>query len=186
VVKSKKKQRKKFMKKKLPPRKAKAKKTVKPVRKIAAKKIAARKTAARKTAARKTAARKTAARKMAARLAPSRRPAGIPERMRDAALKVLEDRQAEDVVTFDLAGRSSVADYLIIASGRAARQIAAIAHYLREAFVAHGARQPRVEGLPEANWVLVDGGDVIVHLFRPEVRRYYQLEEIWMGRRKAG
>jgi ribosome-associated protein len=104
---------------------------------------------------------------------------GLPDKLHEAAIKVLKDRQAEDIVTIDLEDRSSVADYLIIASGRASRQIAAIADYLREAFSKLGARQIRVEGLPEANWVLVDAGDVIVHLFRPEVRHYYQLEDIW-------
>ena len=105
--------------------------------------------------------------------------AGIPEKMRDAALAILDARQAEEVVAFDLKGRSSVADYLIIASGRAGRQIAAIAHYLQEAFEKLGVKNARIEGLPEANWVLVDAGDVIVHLFRPEVRHYYDLERIW-------
>jgi len=119
-------------------------------------------------------------RKPTSRPAPtSKRPYGVPEQMRDAALRILDERQAEEIVTVSLAGRSSVADYLIIASGRASRQIAAIAHYLREAFEKLGARQPRIEGLPEGNWVLVDAGDVIVHLFRPEVRHYYNLEDIW-------
>lgn len=112
----------------------------------------------------------------------NKRPAGLPEQLRDAALKVLNERQAEEIVTFDLAGRSSVADYLIVASGRAGRQLAAIAHYLREAFAKLGVERTRVEGLPEANWVLVDGGDVIIHLFQPEVRGYYNIEGIW-GRR---
>jgi len=103
----------------------------------------------------------------------------LPGKLLDAALKVLKDRQAEEIVSVDLTGRSSVADYLIIASGRAGRQIAAIADYLREAFTKLGARQIRVEGLSQANWVLVDAGDVVVHLFRPEVRRYYRLEDIW-------
>lgn len=108
-----------------------------------------------------------------------KRPSGIPEQLRDAALKILDERQAEEVVCFDLAGRSSVADYLIVASGRAARQLGAIAHYIGEAFEKLGAGRLRVEGLPEANWVLVDGGDVIVHLFRPEVRGYYKIEDIY-------
>jgi ribosome-associated protein len=100
-------------------------------------------------------------------------------RLKNAALKILDDRQAEDVVTIDLAGKSSVADFLIIASGRAGRQIAAMADYLRAEFSKHGVKRIRVEGMSEANWVLVDGGDVIVHLFRPEVRRYYNIESIW-------
>ncbi len=107
------------------------------------------------------------------------RPAGMPEMLRDAALAVLNERQAEDVLTFDLAERSAMADYLVIASGRASKQLAAIAHYLGEAFVKLGVSKPRIEGLQDANWVLVDAGDVIVHLFRPEVRKYYDLERIW-------
>jgi ribosome-associated protein len=138
---------------------------------------------ARKPVAKKPAksAKKIAERKSLSRPAPAakKRPDGIPEQMRNAALKVLDERQAEEIVTVSLAGRSSVADYLIIASGRASRQIAAIAHYLKEAFEELGACQPRIEGLPEGNWVLVDAGDVIVHLFRPEVRHYYNIEDIW-------
>ena len=104
---------------------------------------------------------------------------GMPETLRDAALKILDNRQAENVVTVDLTGRSSMADYLIIASGRAQRQIAAIADYLRAAFIKLGVEHIRIEGLPEANWVLIDAGDIVVHLFRPEVREYYRLEDIW-------
>lgn len=114
----------------------------------------------------------------------AKRPSGMPETLRDAALKILDDRQAEDIVTVDLTGRSSLADYLIIASGRAARQIAAMAHYLKEAFAKHGIKQIRMEGLPQADWVLVDAGDVIVHLFRPEVRRYYDMDSIWNATEK--
>ncbi|HUY68568.1 MAG TPA: ribosome silencing factor [Alphaproteobacteria bacterium] len=109
----------------------------------------------------------------------ARRPRGLPEELKDAALKVLDDRQAENVVAIDLAGKSSLADYLIIADGRAARQISAIADYLRDAFQKLGAPRVRVEGLPQGDWVLVDAGDVVVHLFRPDVRRYYDLEGIW-------
>jgi ribosome-associated protein len=128
--------------------------------------------------------KKLVVKKPVPRPAPAKkRPDGIPEEMRDAALKILDERQAEDITTISLAGRSSVADYVIIASGRASRQIAAIAHYLREGFEKFGVRQPRIEGLPEGNWVLVDGGDVIVHLFRPEVRQYYNLEDIWSERK---
>ena len=157
--------------------KTKKRKFVKPAKKPVARKVAARKPAPKSIS--------KPAPKQTPKIAPKpKRPPGIPEKLRDAALKVLDERQAEDVITFDLANRSSMADYLIIASGRAARQIAAIAHYLKEAFQQHGAGQIRIEGLPEANWVLVDCGDVVVHLFRPEVRRYYDLERIWDNRRK--
>jgi ribosome-associated protein len=104
---------------------------------------------------------------------------GLPGQLYEAAMRVLNERQAEEIVTVDLEGRSTMADYLIVASGRAQRQIAAIADYLREAFMKLGVKQVRIEGLPEANWVLVDAGDIVVHLFRPEVRKYYHLEDIW-------
>lgn len=106
----------------------------------------------------------------------------LPEQLRDAVLKVLDERQAEDIVVVPLAGRSSLADYVIIASGRASRQVAAIADYLREAFFKLGVKQVRIEGQSEANWVLVDAGDVIVHLFRPEVRSYYDVDSIWAAK----
>lgn len=107
------------------------------------------------------------------------RPAGIPEKLRDAAIAVLNERKAEDILTFDLTGRSAMADYLIIASGRASKQLVALAHHLGDAFAKLGVAKPRIEGMQDANWVLVDAGDVIVHLFRPEVRHYYDLEAIW-------
>ena len=159
-----------------------------PIKKVApklkTKKFVAKTKPKQKTMAQKVAAAKTGSKKAPAAVAQpvNKRPAGLPEQLRDAALAVLKERQAEEIVTFDLAGRSSVADYLIVASGRAARQLAAIAHYLGEAFHKLGVERTRVEGLPEANWVLIDGGDVIVHLFLPEVRGFYNLEGIW-GRR---
>ena len=144
-----------------------AKKVVKkaPVKKGAVKKAPPKKIAAQKPVVKKTAV--------------PQGPRGIPELMRDEALKILNERKAEDIVSVSLAGKSSVADYLIIASGRAGRQVSAIADYLRDGFYKLGAKQVRIEGLGEANWVLVDGGDVIVHLFRPEVRAYYDLDAIW-------
>ncbi|MDP9127817.1 MAG: ribosome silencing factor [Pseudomonadota bacterium] len=122
----------------------------------------------------------------AAKLARPKRPAGEPEALRDEILKILDDRQGEDIVTFDLAGRSPIADYLIIASGRSGRQVAAMAGYLREACLKRGLKNVRIEGMSEGDWVLVDAGDVIVHLFRPEVRQYYDLETIWDRSRGAG
>lgn len=154
-----------------------------------AKKTASRKTASKKTAkpaAKKRTPQKAPAKKTAVakpiKTASSSRPSGLPEQMRDAALRVLDERQAEEILTFDLFGRSSVADYLIVASGRAARQIVAIAHYLADEFAKLGIKRVRLEGLSEANWVLVDAGDVIIHLFRPEVRRYYDIENIWKNK----
>ena len=106
-------------------------------------------------------------------------PKGMPEQLLEAAMKVLDERQAEDITMVPLAGRSPIADYMVIASGRASRQVAAIADHLREAFFKLGVKQVRIEGQQEANWVLVDAGDVIIHLFRPEVRSYYDLDAIW-------
>ncbi len=109
-------------------------------------------------------------------------PAGMPEQLRDAALKVLDEKKADAIVCVDLRGRSAVADYALIATGGSARQLGAIAEYLREAFFKLGMKKIRVEGLPQGDWVLIDAGDVLVHLFRPEVREYYQLEDIWSAR----
>jgi ribosome-associated protein len=83
------------------------------------------------------------------------------------------------VVTIALAGKSSVADHLVIASGRSTRQVASMATHLREKIKASGRKTPAVEGLERADWVLVDAGDVIAHLFRPEVRSFYNLEKMW-------
>lgn len=91
----------------------------------------------------------------------------------------LEDDKAEDIVVIDLAGKSPIADTVIIASGRSQRHVAAIADHLGRALKEHGMGKARIEGLPHADWVLIDAGDVIVHLFRPEVRAFYQLEKIW-------
>jgi len=104
---------------------------------------------------------------------------GLPEQMLAAALKVLDERKAEQIVTVELTGRSSIADYMIIASGKVGRQIVALADHLREAFFKLGVRSVRVEGKEDANWVLVDAGDIIVHLFLPDVRKYYDLDAIW-------
>ncbi|MEO5375056.1 MAG: ribosome silencing factor [Alphaproteobacteria bacterium] len=92
----------------------------------------------------------------------------------------LDDHKAEDVVVIDLAGRTSIADYMIIASGRSTRQVAAMAQTLLETLKAHGTRAT-AEGMREADWVLIDAGDVIVHVFRPEVRAFYNLERMWTG-----
>jgi ribosome-associated protein len=84
-------------------------------------------------------------------------------------------------VLIPLIGRSALADYMIIASGRSTRQVAAMADHLREVSAKLGLKPPRVEGKTEANWVIVDTGDVIVHLFRPEVRTFYNLERMWVA-----
>lgn len=94
-------------------------------------------------------------------------------------LKSLDDDQAQEVVTVPLEGKSSIADYMVVASGRSSRQVTAIAQKLAERVKQSGRPSPRIEGLPSADWVLVDAGDVIVHLFRPEVRSFYNLERMW-------
>jgi ribosome-associated protein len=91
----------------------------------------------------------------------------------------LDDDQASDVVTVNLAGKSSIADHMVIASGRSSRHVAAMAAKIAERCKREAKVFTRIEGLPTADWVLIDAGDVIVHLFRPEVRSFYNLERIW-------
>lgn len=94
-------------------------------------------------------------------------------------LSSLDDDQAQDVVSIPLEGKSSIADQMVIASGRSTRQVAAIATKLAERIKAAGFGTARIEGLPAADWVLIDAGDVVVHIFRPEVRSFYNLERMW-------
>jgi len=94
-------------------------------------------------------------------------------------LESLDDDQAVETVTIPLAGKSTIADHMVIASGRSTRQVASMASKLAEKIKAEMGRSPRIEGLPTADWVLIDAGDVIVHLFRPEVRSFYNLERMW-------
>ncbi len=94
-------------------------------------------------------------------------------------LSSLDDDQAVETVSIPLAGKSSIADYMVVASGRSTRQVASMAQKLAEKIKGEFGRSPRVEGLPTADWVLIDAGDVIVHLFRPEVRSFYNLERMW-------
>jgi len=94
-------------------------------------------------------------------------------------LASLDDDQAVETVSIPLAGKSSIADYMVVASGRSTRQVASMAQKLAEKIKAEFGRSPRIEGLPTADWVLIDAGDVIVHLFRPEVRSFYNLERMW-------
>ena len=100
--------------------------------------------------------------------------------MRRAVLTELEDIKAKDIVVIGLTGKSDIADYMIVASGRSQRQIGAAAERVRKAAKALSGRAVAVEGLPACDWVLIDTGDVIVHVFRPEVREFYQLEKMWM------
>ncbi|WP_093334116.1 ribosome silencing factor [Sphingomonas rubra] len=101
------------------------------------------------------------------------------EALHRLVLQSLEDDQAVETVTIPLAGKSTIADHMVIASGRSTRQVASMAQKLSEKIKAEVGRSPRIEGLPTADWVLIDAGDVIVHLFRPEVRSFYNLERMW-------
>jgi ribosome-associated protein len=94
-------------------------------------------------------------------------------------LESLDDDQAQEVVSIPLSGKSNIADFMVIASGRSTRQVASMAVKLSEKIKQQFGRTPRIEGLPAADWVLIDADDVIVHLFRPEVRNFYNLERMW-------
>jgi ribosome-associated protein len=95
-------------------------------------------------------------------------------------LQSVDDDKAEDVVQIDLRGRSDVADYMVICSGRSSRQVASISEKLADRLKQEMRIQVRMEGKETGDWVLIDAGDVIVHVFRPEVREFYQLEKMWL------
>ena len=101
------------------------------------------------------------------------------------ALGVLEDMKAEDITVIDLVGKTSLADAMITASGNVNRHVAAIADSLVEKLKEAGPSTPKVEGMPACDWVLIDTGDVIIHVFRPEVREFYNLEKMWGADRPA-
>jgi ribosome-associated protein len=101
------------------------------------------------------------------------------ESLHRLVLKSLDDDQAVEVISIPLAGKSSIADHMVIASGRSTRQVASMATKLAQKIKDGVGRSPRIEGLPAADWVLIDADDVIVHLFRPEVRSFYNLERMW-------
>lgn len=106
-------------------------------------------------------------------------PDAVPGSLHELVLKQLDDDQAQELVSIPLEGKSSIADHMVIASGRSTRQVAAMANKLAEKIKQSGKAMPRVEGLTAADWVLIDAGDVVVHLFRPEVRSFYNLERMW-------
>jgi len=118
--------------------------------------------------------------------APRKKPAPAPEptpepKMLDIVLHSLDDAKAEDTVAIDIAGKSSLADHMVVTSGRSNRHVSAVADQVVKALRDNGFGKPRIEGLPHADWVLVDGGDVIVHIFRPEVREFYNIEKMWQA-----
>ena len=115
-------------------------------------------------------------------ITPNPAPAAIdaaPGSLLELVLRSLDDDQAQDVVSIPLEGKSSVADHMVIASGRSTRQVAAMAQKLAERIKHGGFGRSRLEGLPAADWVLIDAGDIVVHIFRPEVRSFYNLERMW-------
>jgi ribosome-associated protein len=99
----------------------------------------------------------------------------------DTVLASLEDSKAENIVSIDIQGKSSLGDYMVIASGRSHRHVSAVADHLLKALKDAGLGTARVEGLAGADWVLIDSGDIIVHVFRPEVREFYNLEKMWQA-----
>jgi ribosome-associated protein len=98
----------------------------------------------------------------------------------ELVLKSVDDDKAEDIVQIDLRGRSDVADYMVICSGRSSRQVASISEKLADRLKQEMRISVRMEGKETGDWVLIDAGDVIVHVFRPEVRDFYQLEKMWL------
>jgi ribosome-associated protein len=109
----------------------------------------------------------------------SRRP-NAKETLR-IVLARLEDMKAEDSVTIDLTGKSSIGDFMVVTSGRSQRHVGAVAEHVVKDLKAAGMTGIHVEGQRQADWVLIDAGDVIVHVFRPEVRAFYDLEKMWKG-----
>ena len=148
----------------------------------AAAKAAAKLPATKPKSAKKTAAPKAAAQKAGAKPAPKK--STIPPavlKLHQAILKSLDDDKAENIVSIDLTGKSSIADFLVVASGRSSRQVAAIAEHLVERVTRETGRKVRAEGKAVGDWVLIDTGDIVVHIFRPEVRSFYNLEKMWGG-----
>ena len=151
------------------------KKTVKKaVTKAAPKKPAAKKPAAKKPAAKKSAAKKTAPEKAVAAIKPVEQPEVLAR-----VLASLEDDKAEEIVSINLSGRSSLCDAIVVASGRSSRHVASIAEHLARRLKEAGYGTRPMNGAQQGDWALVDAGDVIVHIFRPEVRAYYDLESMW-------
>jgi ribosome-associated protein len=105
--------------------------------------------------------------------------AAVRPALLDLIEKTLADGKAEDPVVIDLQGKTGIADHMVIATGRSQRQVLALAERMLHTLKDHGHGRAAVEGLPHGDWVLIDAGDVIIHLFRPDVRAYYNLEKMW-------
>jgi ribosome-associated protein len=106
-------------------------------------------------------------------------PAISPAALNRLVQEVLDDHQAEDIVVIDLLGKSTIGDHMVIATGRSSRQVIALAESLMQALKAKGLVGIKPEGVRQGDWILIDAGDVIIHLFRPEVREFYSLEKMW-------
>ena len=106
-------------------------------------------------------------------------PVDSVDALHELIMQSLDDDQAVETISIPLAGKSAIADHMVIASGRSTRQVASMAEKLARKIKTDMGRSVRMEGLPAADWVLIDAGDVIVHLFRPEVRSFYNLERMW-------
>ena len=108
---------------------------------------------------------------------------GSSETLLDLVQETLDEAKAQDVTSIDLEGKSSIADYMVVASGRSNRHVGAIADQVVKKLKKITKFRIKVEGMPHCDWVLIDGGDVIVHIFRPEVREFYNLEKMWLADR---
>ena len=111
--------------------------------------------------------------------APLSRPQSTAEETLKTILARLDDLKAEETVTIDLNGKSSIGDYMVVATGRSQRHVASVADNVVKDLEQSGITRVRVEGMRQADWVLIDSGDVIVHVFRPEIRSFYNLEKMW-------
>ena len=114
-----------------------------------------------------------------AKAAPEKDP-GTSEELLARIVEFLEAEKAEELVQIDLRGRSEIADYMVICSGRSTRQVTALAEKLSDTIKLDFGRFSKMEGKAQGDWVLLDTGDVVVHIFRPEVREFYQLEKMWL------
>lgn len=170
---------------------AKAGRAVEPTKKAAAKKAVVKKTGLKAARVKTPAAKKMPPKKILAKKPPAKKTALVSsarqthaapnpqELLRDVVLATLDQNKAESIVCIDVREQSSFTDFLIIASGRSTRQVKSLAEMAQKALLAAGVKKVRLEGVAEGNWGVVDGGDVILHIFRPEVRAFYRLEEVW-------